>query len=498
MLALIVVLGFWLRTRDLERRPMHADEANQAVKLGELLEQGRYAFDPRDHHGPTLYYAAVPVAWIRGQRTLAALDETTIRLVPALFGTASILLLYALARNRAPDARAWPALAAAAFLAVSPPSVYYSRYFIQETLLVTFTLTALLTAAHWWKTHRLGWAVLFGVSAALMQATKASAPLFLVAAGGAFLLSRRPAHAPVDTIPADQRRRRRFPSLRFAVAGFLLTFVTFYSSFFTDFAGLRSAVDAYGHAFTRFGAEAPATGHEKPWWYYAHLFGWFRTGGLVWHQLAFAAVATLGFVLAFTPSPAAAPKHTFHRFVALYTCFIFCAFSFFAYKTPWHALHLIPGMALLAAAALAVIARLRLGGVLAAAAAVTTVVTLYQQAMRVAFLRPADQRNPYAYVHSAPDVLKYRARAEAAIAAAPNQPVRIISEEYWPLPWYLRGIPHVGFYTTPPDDCDGALVITSTTHVEDVRAKLKRKYTESFLGLRPGVVLILFTLDPTS
>ena len=27
---------------------MHADEANQAVKFGELLETGRYAFDPRD------------------------------------------------------------------------------------------------------------------------------------------------------------------------------------------------------------------------------------------------------------------------------------------------------------------------------------------------------------------------------------------------------------------------------------------------------------------
>ena len=62
-LALITLAAWWLRTHDLARRPMHADEANQAVKTGELLAIGHYAFDPRDHHGPTLYYLALPIAW---------------------------------------------------------------------------------------------------------------------------------------------------------------------------------------------------------------------------------------------------------------------------------------------------------------------------------------------------------------------------------------------------------------------------------------------------
>ncbi|MGH7944712.1 MAG: hypothetical protein ACREF9_06865, partial [Opitutaceae bacterium] len=92
-LALVTLVAFWLRTHDLDRRPMHADEANQAVKLGQLLDAGHYEFDPRDHHGPTLYYAAVPVAWLRGERSLATLTETSVRLVPALFGTFSVVLL---------------------------------------------------------------------------------------------------------------------------------------------------------------------------------------------------------------------------------------------------------------------------------------------------------------------------------------------------------------------------------------------------------------------
>jgi predicted membrane-bound mannosyltransferase len=72
----------------------------------------------------------------------------------------------------------------------------------------------------------------------------------------------------------------------------------------------------------------------------------------------------------------------------------------------------------------------------------------------------------------------------------------VISAEYWPLPWYLRGLPKVGFYTAPPDDCDGALVIASATQADAVRAKLRGKYRESFLGLRPGFVCILFTPEP--
>ena len=62
-IALLTLAAFWLRGRDLAGRPMHSDEANQAVKAGELLETGHYAFDPHDHHGPVLYYAALPVAW---------------------------------------------------------------------------------------------------------------------------------------------------------------------------------------------------------------------------------------------------------------------------------------------------------------------------------------------------------------------------------------------------------------------------------------------------
>lgn len=476
-LLLIALGAFWLRTHELGKRPMHADEANQAVKLGELLEAGSYAFDPRDHHGPTLYYAAVPIAWIRGERTLAALKETTVRLVPALFGTAAVLLLAALA---APLGR-WPALAAAAFLALSPPAVYYSRYFIQETLLGTFTLAALVCARAWWRSGLTRWAALGGVCVGLMQATKASAPLFLAIAVVAFLIAR-----PADARPASRRPRRDLLAALLGLAG---ASVVLYSSFFTHFGGIRDALGAYGHALTRFGAEAPPTGHEKPFAYYLKLFGWFRTGGLVWHQVALAGLAAAGLVVALVQRR----RNPTLLFWAVFTSAVILVFSAFAYKTPWHAVHFVPGLSILAAATLATITRLNTGRVVAVAFALVTLVTLYQQALRVAFLRPADYRNPYAYVHSSADVLKYRGLAEASLARTPGQPIRVITEEYWPLPWYFRGLPQVGYYATPPADCDGALIVSSPEQADAVRARLKRAYTESILGLRPGVVCIIFT-----
>ncbi len=485
-LLIVAVAAFWLRTRDLGARPMHADEANQAVKTGELLESGRYAFDPRDHHGPTLYYAAALVARLRGETSLATLRESTLRLVPALAGTAAVVLLalLVLPATAGPPAPArWPALAAATFLAISPPSVYYSRYFIQETLLLAGVLAALVCARRWWHTGRTRWALAAGVCAGFAQATKATTPLFFAFAALAWW-----AAAPRFGPAPNRRPYRDLAAALLAAAG---AAALLYSSFFTHLPGLRDAVAAYGHAFVRFGADAAPTGHEKPWWYFLRLFGWFRTGGLVWHQAAFTALALAGIGIA------ALGRDRVLRGVACYTVAVVAAYSLFAYKTPWHAIHFVPGLAVLAAAALHRLSRLPAGRVLAATGALVAILTLVPQLWRVAYLRPADQRNPWAYVHSAPDVLKIRPLVEAALAAPGSAalPVRIVSDEYWPLPWYLRGLPSVGYWSEPPADCDGAVVIASQSRTDAVRARLQGRYRETVLGLRPGVLLGVFIRD---
>ena len=457
LLVLLAALG--LRCYTLAPRPMHADEANQAVKLGQLLEQGRYVFDAADHHGPTLYYFGLIPAWLRGQATLAALDETTVRLTPAIAGVVAVALLWLLVR---PWGR-WPAFLAAGLLAVSPAAVYYSRYFIQETLLVTFTLGALVVGQRWWRTGRLGWAAATGVCLGLMLATKASALVYALvavlalAASGASGRSARPLGAAAGT----------------ALAFALVVVGLFYSSFGRNPAGLSAAVHSIGLMTVK--ATAGLTGHEKPWWYYASLFVWHRNG-LLWDQSLFLLPALAGGVLALR-------RRGLPRFLALNTAVIAVIFSLAPYKTPWQVVGIIPGLCALAALALT-----RLRWLVAAPLVVAMLLELGWQMRRAVFSKPADERNPFAYVHSSPDVKKVPAIA----AAAPAGAIKVISAEYWPLPWYLRHRPDTGYWTEPPADCDAALIFVDAAQAGTVRERLKGKYWEGFLGLRPGFMLVVF------
>jgi uncharacterized protein (TIGR03663 family) len=461
LLLLVLFAALALRTYRLDARPMHADEANQAVKLGPLLEGGTYVFDPVDHHGPTLYYLGLISARLRGETTLATLTERTVRLVPALAGVLAVGLLWLLVRTWG----AWPAFVAALLLAVSPAAVYYSRYFIQETLLVAFTLGALVSGQLWWRHGGMRWAVAAGASFGLMLATKSSALVFAVAALLALAMSGRPVGAG--------NRVWRDAGVAGGVA--LLVAALFYSSFGSNPAGLRDAVLSPGAMFTR--VSGGTSGHEKPWWYYASLFVFQRNGGYIWDQVPFVLSALAGGIMAVRRSG-------LPRFAAIYTAMLAIILSATPYKTPWLVVNVIPGLCVLAALALT-----RLRWPLAALLSLTVLLELGWQTRQAAFLRPADPRNPFAYVHTSPDMLKMPALA----AAAPTGPVKIISKEYWPLPWYLRRRPQTGYWPEPPGNCDGALVFADAAQADAVRARLQGNYHESFLGLRPGFVLVVFT-----
>lgn len=457
LLLLVALFALGLRCQNLAARPMHADEANQAVKLGQMLEGGSYRFDPQDHHGPTLYYFGLIPAWLRGQTTLASLTETTVRLTPALAGVGAVVLLWLLVR---PWGR-WPAFLAALLLAVSPAATYYSRYFIQETLLVTFTLGVFVCGQRWWRQGGLRWVAATGLCLGLMLATKASALLLLAAALLALAVSRRPGKVSG-------------PEAGIAGGIALLVAAAFFSSFGSNPAGLRDAISSVGTMLSR--VTGGAAGHEKPWWYYGSLFVWQRNGGYLWDQSLLVLPALVGGVIAWR-------RGGVMRFVLVYTAVVAVILSATPYKTPWLVVNLIPGLC--AMAALAVTA---LRGVKTVLAGVIVVVALGWQTRQAVFLRPADERNPLAYVHTVPDMLKVPALA----AAAPAGPVKVIAREYWPLPWYLRGRPETGYWTEPPADCDGALVFADAEQAGAVRARLRGKYQESFLGLRPGFVLVVF------
>src|SRR5678815_2857443 len=68
-----------LRCPQLGARPMHNDEAVNAIKFGRLWESGSYQYDPNEHHGPTLYYATLALAKATGAPEFPRFTETRLR-----------------------------------------------------------------------------------------------------------------------------------------------------------------------------------------------------------------------------------------------------------------------------------------------------------------------------------------------------------------------------------------------------------------------------------
>src|ERR1019366_7199452 len=167
--VLLAGLALTLWSLDLGQRPMHNDEAVNGIKFGLLWDHGGYKYDPNEHHGPSLPYATLALGRLTGApQDFDQFSESRLRFVTVLFGIGLILLLPLVADGLGRKATLWTAL----FTAVSPAVVFYSRYYIHEVLLVFFTFLALAAGWRYWRSRRIGWALLAGAGVGCMHATK--------------------------------------------------------------------------------------------------------------------------------------------------------------------------------------------------------------------------------------------------------------------------------------------------------------------------------------
>ena len=105
--------------------------------------------------------------------------------MPVVFGAGLIVLLLLVADGLGRG----PAVVAGVLTAISPAMVFYSRYYIQETLLVFFTFAAIGCAGDTSAARSIGWAVAAGASLGLMHATKETWVLAAAAMAVAVALS---------------------------------------------------------------------------------------------------------------------------------------------------------------------------------------------------------------------------------------------------------------------------------------------------------------------
>ncbi len=526
-LLVLTAAALAIRLPRLAQRPLHGDEANQAVKAGILLETGRYEYDPVEHHGPSLYWLTLPSLWLHGRATFAETVEADYRIVPVVFGVGLILLLWLLADGLGRG----PAVIAGLFTAISPAFVFYSRYYIQETLLVFFTLAALAAGWCYARSQRVLWAILCGASVGMMHATKETWILAAAAAGLGGAMSLAWTRWCEGCWLVDRTAWRPWGLVGFLAAVGVVT-VIFYSSFGQHPRGPLDSFLAYA-VYVRRGSESGI--HSHPWYYYLELLLAFRPAkGFFWSEGLIVGLALVGMVVSLRRHAMPEPQRFCCRFLTFYTVLLTAIYAAVSYKTPWCLLSFFQGLVLLAGVGAWQVLRLawlpswlrvpdrvatsrearaqrypwlRLTVALPVTALLAAGIWhLGRQCYWLNFRLAADRRNPWVYAHTSGDIKNLAATfarlAQAPPAANPLTVHVVTPENYWPLPWYLRHIPaeRVGYWQDAAQWVRDAAIgpapdaIILTPDVQPcVDAALPAAYNQQMMyGLRPDVLLHVY------
>jgi uncharacterized protein (TIGR03663 family) len=545
LIAAAVAIALAYRLPRLDERPMHTDEAVHAWKFNELWTQGKYEYDPEDYHGPTLYFATLPVMWLSGAATYADASEATFRIVPVLFGVGLILLLPLVADGIGRSAAAVAGL----LVAISPAMSFYSRYYIQETLLAFLAFALIACGWRYVRSRRAGWLLAAGAAAGLMHATKETCVISLSAMAGAGAViwlrwrsepqRHRGTEKAIESNNAvtlayaprrQERRRARVLWIAAFALGALIS-VAMYSNLFRSTQGPLNSMLTYFNYFDRAGNFGL---HDHPPLYYLKMLVWTQyRPGPVWSEALILGLAAVGIVAAFLPTgrrrraaSADRPGATTHprsnsgdprflRFLALYALLLIAVYSAIPYKTPWCMLQFLHPLILLAGIGVVALFRgahriaggsfirhspfaIRHSLTFALAAALPAgVAHLGRLAWLTNFRFHTDYRNPYVYAHPTRDVVRLGDWVERLAAVHPDGDamlVQVVADDCWPLPWYLRRLGSVGYWDRPPERLLAPVIIVDDKLQPAVAARLEG-YRVYHYGLRPDAMLYVYVCE---
>ena len=433
LFAGLVVAALLLRVYMLDARAMHHDEAVHAHFAFQLIAGEPYVYDPT-YHGPFLYYTQALVFSVLGT------SEFTARLLPALFGAACVALVYPLRRHMGNLG----ALFAGLLLAISPSMVYYSRFLRNDIYLVFFTLASVvlvlaLLEERGARRHML-YAVL-GASLALMCTTKESAYITLaILAISALVVALWFAR---DRLGVSSVLGTA-PDVLIATASFVLVFVAMYSFFFYD---VTQAAHAVPRAFEHWIHMHEIRRIGGPWYYYLPI--------LILYEYPILILGLLGGVLAV------------HRrdgvwiWVLLWALFTLAFYSDMQEKVPWLVVHILLPLALLAGYFLAhlveetgaksrwtVLLVLAILLVPYAASSIATNYTHVNAQKMISYIQPPDS------------LAAVMDRVQNMHAQHPATTIIVCARQndYWPIPWYVRGM-RVSYLSDAPSTLEADIVI---------------------------------------
>lgn len=581
----ILIVGAFLRLYKLELVPLHHDEGVNGNFLVTLVREGKYLYNPENYHGPTLYYFSAIIPWVTrflgGKSFSEAHGLTTfnIRFVTVAFGIATIGLALML-RSRLGKIGA---LSAAALIAISPGTVYLSRYFIHESLYVFFTLAVIVAVLKYYDSGETVYAILAAISAGLLVATKETwiinLPVLVIALLSTvvyFMIRKNQSRKnKANERKVNDGEEQEFLAryggpisvatvVLIAFTVFIVVNVLFYSSFFKNYPkGVNDALQTLALWRKR------THEHAHPFLQY---FEWLRQ-----EEAPLLLLGAVGAVIAVWRA-----NSRFALFVAQWAFGLLVAYSLVRYKTPWISLNFIVPLAITSGYALNELYKRRNepwvpllitgGGILLIvferfvtlvrgpdgsishitwsldfsqnmfaifvvvllagyigyivysqsnqprhsihfyAAAVVVLSVMSYQMYQLNFVHYDDDKYVYVYAHTRREtlvMLDQIDRVAQKLGTGKDTGIALLANEYWPLPWYFRDYPRVGYYqkvvtTTEP------IIIATSAQEEELKTTIGDQYQQIDSGqlsdprvdpqkspngtfnLRPGVDLLLY------
>ena len=376
--------------------------------------------------------------------------------------------------------------------------VFYSRTYIQEPLFACFTLTFVIAVGRLATGGRLAWAALAGVAAGLAVATKETSVIILPAAlvAGVIAWWSLGGERPRSPLAPIRGWQAALVSLGTAVAVAGL----FYSSFLAVPAGL---VEPFRGAGTYLDRGIDPVAHAHPWHYYLHLLAYSSSGGLTWSEGLVLVLAIVGAMSAWGKLDPSRRERTFWaRYLTIDVIATTAIFSAIRYKTPWNLLPFYVAAIALAGVGFATLLQISTSRMVRAALSVVLAIASAQlgwQAWRASVTYASDPRNPYVYAQTVPDAVRMATRIRELAALHPDgarMQVSVIAAPYeqWPLPWYLRMMPRVGYWTGPDDPVafEAQVIVAAMEHTAALDTSLGDRYVSEFYGLRPEVLMALY------
>ena len=474
----ILVIAVVLRTALLDIKPAHFDEGINGWFADQMKRNGFYHYDPTNYHGPLHFYAVFLSQNLFG-RNLWALR------LPAII--ASVLSVWALLRYREFFGKTASRIAAVA-MAVSPAFVFYGRYSIHESWMVLFGILLLWGVLGLWEKgeRRFLYTVVFALTGMIL--TKETYVLHV----GCFALAGLVLWLWQKVLPSrpatpQARQQWNVEDLGKATILGLFAIIFFYSGNFLDWGGLKGLYETFG-AWFHTGVEAG--GHEKNAYrlfnndhlnyYWAMLMARYEWPALV------GLVVCLRYV---------APSDARLRYIAIYAGGALLAYSLIPYKTPWCIISIIWPFYLLLGTITGEISQFlrknkpSLPSYIAPAAACLLIVASVVPSIRLNFLHFADEKEPYVYVQTYPEI---ETLTKPLLEMAERDPRtfhlrgQIVLDSYYPLPWILGEFTQVGYFGEKDTVTayDGDFIVLQKSKVEAVEPTLIGSYYKRPFRLR--------------